>query len=509
MSIFHNGKEYGATKVINYSAAPDYNKGISITNIQDGNYQATDNGFIVITLQSQQSNVTKVSIVRSKTPITDNEGIEIASRVIQQFQYSETLTVQVMAREYYKLLIDGVGNPQIISCMFYPYASTVPMKLTENISVEQVEGLETAYVRDLYYNIIDDTSPITSVKELPYGWNLLIKQLDDRPEDYIDFIIPLVQRKQVGSNDDLFLWYFSYLSIPAVNLRYYGNFAEDGRIIWNNNLKNIDLSISTEVSQTGTFSASQTVLMIENDVIKKIPKEEIKINLTSQAKDVLGIANGGTGTDDGFNFANYIDFKVLASRIGFEMGGTIEDFVSKLPNACTFTTLAVAEQLSGILYNGLITVRIHDKSFGWIRLERLKNDTNLGEAIAPIPNKVFSGWKTIRNINGTIPASCGGVLTKYENSYGIWTETLLETGEVMLEGWGSINLEAKEVYIIETPKKIVEDLKKVFITAREFNASTETVADGINVGWYSKFFIVNTMSSRVDFVLWNIKAILA
>lgn len=157
MSIFHNGKEYGATKVINYSASPDYNRGVSVTNIQDGNYQATDNGFLLIELQSQQSNVTKVAVIRSQNPITDNTGTEIASRVIQQFQYSEILTVQVMAREYYKLLIEGAGNPQVLSCMFYPYASTVPMKLTESVGVEQIEGLgELATVDNV--NLVTQTT---------------------------------------------------------------------------------------------------------------------------------------------------------------------------------------------------------------------------------------------------------------------------------------------------------------------------------------------------------------
>lgn len=141
MSITHNGKEYGATKVINYSAAPDYNRGITVDNIQSGNYQATDNGFLFIQLQSQQSNPTKVSVIRSKTPITDT-GTEIASRILQQYQYSETLTAQVMAREYYKLIIEGAGNPQVISCRFYPYTSNVPIKLTEDISIGQVAGLE-------------------------------------------------------------------------------------------------------------------------------------------------------------------------------------------------------------------------------------------------------------------------------------------------------------------------------------------------------------------------------
>lgn len=142
MSISYNGKEYGATKVINYSASPDYNRGVTVDNIQTGNYQATDNGFLMIQLQSQQSNPTKISVVRSKTPITDT-GTEIASIVLSQYQYSETLVAQVMAREYYKLVIEGAGNPQVLSCMFYPYATTVPMKLTENISIEQVEGLES------------------------------------------------------------------------------------------------------------------------------------------------------------------------------------------------------------------------------------------------------------------------------------------------------------------------------------------------------------------------------
>lgn len=277
MSIFHNGKEYGATKVINYSAAPDYNKGVSVTNIQDGNYQATDNGFLLIELQSQQSNVTKVSVIRSQNPITDNTGTEIASRVIQQFQYSETLTVQVMAREYYKLIIDGVGNPQIISCVFYPYSSTVPMKLTENIGVEQIDGLETADVRDIWYNIIDNNSPITDVKDLPYGWSMISKNLANQPEEWNNkAILPIVHKPYLYQGK-LFLWYYKVGMgfIDSLNLYHYGLLEENDILKWYNNVANIDLSISTEVSETGTFTASQTVLMIENGVIKKVLKDSI------------------------------------------------------------------------------------------------------------------------------------------------------------------------------------------------------------------------------------------
>lgn len=142
MSIFKNGKNYGSTQVINYSATPDYNRGVIVDNIQSGNYVATDNGFLLIQIKSEQSNPTKVSVVRSKKPIT-NTGTEIASIVLSQYQYLEMLTAQVMAHEYYKLVIEGAGNPQVISCMFYPYASTVPMKLTENIGMEQVDGLNS------------------------------------------------------------------------------------------------------------------------------------------------------------------------------------------------------------------------------------------------------------------------------------------------------------------------------------------------------------------------------
>lgn len=140
MSILHNGQQYGAVQVINYSAALDYNRGVEITNIQDGTYIAPDNGYILITLKSEQSNPTKVSVLRNKEPITD-VGEEIASRILQQYQYSETLTVNVLARDYYKLFIEGAGNPKILKCMFYPFASTVPMKLIDTITPEQVEGV--------------------------------------------------------------------------------------------------------------------------------------------------------------------------------------------------------------------------------------------------------------------------------------------------------------------------------------------------------------------------------
>jgi len=139
--------------------------------------------------------------------------------------------------------------------------------------------------KDIQYNLIDDESPITSVTELPYGWNILVKKLDDEPQGLRTItttaLIHKYKRKAFTDDSEKYYdIYIAYLSLAGLyeNMTIYafGSINVDTQqFVWDYDNKYLDLSISTEVSQTGTFSASQTVLMEENGTIKKIPKDEI------------------------------------------------------------------------------------------------------------------------------------------------------------------------------------------------------------------------------------------
>lgn len=342
MSIYHNGKEYGTTKVINYSASPDYNRGVTVDNIQTGNYQATDNGFLMIQLQSQQSNPTKVSVVRSTAPITDT-GTEIASIVLSQYQYSETLTAQVMARDYYKLVIEGAGNPQVLSCMFYPYASNIPMKLIEDISIGQVAGLE----------------------------------------------------------DEL-----------------------DGK-------------------QNAGDYATNTAL---ND---GLATKQNKGNYFNKDTDVLSIDKGGTGAD------NADDARTNLQAMQFYIAKTgVNNDLNNITNTCVIRFNGNAVNGPGSTWGHALCYYHRDNNkyqiyIGWngAQYMRVCQGSSSGSTN-------YRPWKKILNADGTIPSdNIPPTVLKYENSDGIWTETKLISGEVMLEGWG-IGSTSQSSVTIPLPKSV-------------------------------------------------------
>lgn len=354
MSITHNGKEYGATKVINYSAAPDYNRGVTVDNIQSGNYQATDNGFLFIQLQSQQSNPTKVSVIRSKTPITDT-GTEIASIVLSQYQYSETLTAQVMAREYYKLVIEGAGNPQVLSCMFYPYASTVPMKLTENITVEQVEGLENE----------------------------------------------LAGKQDAGD----------YATNTALNNGLAGK------------------------QNKGDYATS-------NELTQGLAGKQDKGNYFNKNTDILDIAHGGHGTTDGFGWKNAYSDAEFNAKIGLKYPFTTQQLASAIikliqPVFCMVygwrQDQSFITDFPGSIFSHRTIINYIDNSQFYIETI---DPGSLTTYICNVSGGVAGKWIKTRNYDGSIPADLiPPTVLKYENSDGVWTETKLTTGEVMLEGY--------------------------------------------------------------------------
>lgn len=428
MAILHNGNEYSSTKIINYSAAPDYNRGVTVDNIQSGNYQATDNGFLMIQLQSQQSNPTKVSVVRSKTPIT-NTGTEIASIVLSQYQYSETLTAQVMARDYYKLVIEGVGNPQVISCMFYPYASNVPMKLTENISVEQVEGLENElagkqdkgnyFNKDtdilgtnnggtgtedgyLFANVMTFTElrkRFTALGSTAVATEQFVNAIDDSAKTA--FKVNLVSAKSYISDCPL-----SNAILEVVRLT-------DNTVILT--VKDLFVLTTYEFRKTpdGQFSGWKKTTNADGS----IPDDLIPdIDLSTKTKGILPYTKGGTNRNDGL--ARGIKNGVLRTENTWQTDNTqgtdvmywqTADFASKgLP----YTAGAL---ISNVFTSTLKSFMALDLSSTHPRLSLRVNNT--GE------------WKRLAFVD-EIPT-----VLKYENSDGVWTETKLTTGEVMLGGY--------------------------------------------------------------------------
>lgn len=126
----------------------------------------------------------------------------------------------------------------------------------------------------------------------------------------------------------------------------------------------------------------------------------------SSLNGVLPVNKGGTGTNDAFNFVNFIYFSSIAAKIGFEIGGTIIDFCLKLPNNCAFVTLIQGSYFSdNNTFGGILRISKYDNNSTWLYLDRFsKRGNEWRQAIGTIQNNVFSGWKNIRNEDGSIPA---------------------------------------------------------------------------------------------------------
>lgn len=163
--IYNNGKQYGGVNVKNFTAAPDYERMtdvLSDTAHLDSEqmiHRPQDNGFYLLEVQLEVSNITKIEITagQSKTDVSKT----IFSRVMNQFQYSETFEIPVMAGWYYKYKTTGSGRPMLKSWNFIPYSSNIPIKLTETINLAgdkaKVDALPTIDKNNLVNLLAIDT----------------------------------------------------------------------------------------------------------------------------------------------------------------------------------------------------------------------------------------------------------------------------------------------------------------------------------------------------------------
>ena len=120
----------------------------------------------------------------------------------------------------------------------------------------------------------------------------------------------------------------------------------------------------------------------------------------------------------------------------------------------------------------------------------------------------YRAWKKLRNIDGSIPAELiSPTVLKYENSDGVWTETKLTTGEVMLEGWGTISSNVNNRWDIYFPK----DIKKGAVQATKFNGSTEFTVGASIIGdrlFFRAFSLTGSDYSKI-YCNWYFRGILA
>ena len=154
---------------------------------------------------------------------------------------------------------------------------------------------------------------------------------------------------------------------------------------------------------TGKTSATESYAALGGKALGKMDSIALTDN---KLTGILPVSKGGTGNSNGFNFQNFIDFKKLCSQINFTIGGTVLDFAKKLPYSCSFVTIIQAEyfQDSGT-FGGILTVKKFDTNSTWLYLDRFSTSTSVFEFkqnIGVIQGARFSGWKTIRNTDGSI-----------------------------------------------------------------------------------------------------------
>lgn len=141
------------------------------------------------------------------------------------------------------------------------------------------------------------------------------------------------------------------------------------------------------------------------DALKKLQEDiqqgNIPVNMEN-ARNILSVENGGTGTDNGFNFQNFMSISDIFSKFGMGESPSLQVFFEKLPNSCSFTSLVQGGTINAP-FGGLITVIKFDSNSGYIKLNRfttVSTPNEWTEAIAVMQGGKASSWKTIRDVNG-------------------------------------------------------------------------------------------------------------
>lgn len=159
-------------------------------------------------------------------------------------------------------------------------------------------------------------------------------------------------------------------------------------------------------------------------------KNTDKINLSTQTENKLSVENGGTGAitieEARKNLETFLQPTITAdvdlNDISWHKKKCYGYWCNSRINSPTNSI------------GHLINMFLNDNA-GWQRYYSWSGLDVYGRVNT---NNTYGEWKKLRNKDGSIPFDCGGVIKKYTNTAGMWTETLLDTGEILLQGY-SIN----------------------------------------------------------------------
>lgn len=142
---------------------------------------------------------------------------------------------------------------------------------------------------------------------------------------------------------------------------------------------------------------TEAIENLKNNKANKTHNHEL-----SSLNGVLPVNKGGTGTDNAFNFQNFMSISNIFSKFGMGESPSLQVFFEKLPNFCSFTSLVQGGTINAP-FGGLITVIKFDNNSGYIKLNRFNTVSTYNEwteAIAVMQGGKASSWKTIRDVNG-------------------------------------------------------------------------------------------------------------
>ena len=158
----------------------------------------------------------------------------------------------------------------------------------------------------------------------------------------------------------------------------------------------------------------------------------------NRLKGLLPISKGGTGNATGLNYINYAGlYPSICTILGIGYKPrTIQEFWNEMKGYVEVSFLArKSDGITDLPANNYFYINItkQDGHLSWITIKSWRSNTTY---LAYVADNIVSDWVMVRNYDGSIPANLiSPTVLKYENSDGVWTETKLTTGEVMLEGY--------------------------------------------------------------------------
>ena len=390
------------------------------------------------------------------------------------------------------MTLNNVEFNDIVKMNGLPYIP-INVKTTDNLNIQ----------------IIDDTSPITSFDEITEnGYYQINKDLANKPDFNEGFYLLVM---------DLFGTIPIKMQILFKGLFYNPHFTsrvyiDNSWVEWSvdkinqTDINDIDLSADNiKVSKTITQTAVNTLLVTDTaGRTFKVEKNNIVNGIVSEVNAGIDLANYYTRTETDDKLSEKSDTNHTHSNY-FDKDSDKIDLSSRVTGQLQTANIADNAITSAKIARKTITAAdIADNTITAAQIAA-KAVTASELASNSITNaKIANNAVTDAKFSGTLSAAKGGTPLVYTNNDGIWTETTLSTGEVMLEGFIGISKYFNSgTTVISLPKQC----KNYTVLAEGFNFDTATKKDVLAVVNSTRITIYNKTASSSS-VYWHFKGII-